>query len=114
MDREEEARRQTKRMSRRLSGAQEEERVEQGVKRRRVGDEGVREELDRITRKYEDLVKKLRDKVIPASTFIATPLPPQVECPVCFDIPRKAPIPVCPNGHVVCVRCVRGECPTCR
>lgn len=49
----------------------------------------VREELGRITRKYEDLVKKLKDKV---------------ECPVCFDIPKKAPVPVCPNGHVVCVR----------
>ena len=51
--------------------------------------ENVREELGRMTKKYEDLVKKLRDKV---------------ECPVCFDIPKKAPVPVCPNGHVVCVR----------
>ena len=39
----------------------------------------MREELERVTKKYEDLVKKLRDKV---------------ECPVCFDVPRKAPIPV--------------------
>jgi len=61
--------------------------------------ENIREELGRMTKKYEDLVKKLRDKV---------------ECPVCFDIPKKAPVPVCPNGHVVCVRCVREECPTCR
>ena len=58
----------------------------------RAGDEegvsltnNVREELERITKKYEDLVKKLRDKV---------------ECPVCFDVPRKPPVPVylfCPN-----------------
>jgi len=67
--------------------------------REREDRDSVREELGRITRKYEDLVKKLRDKV---------------ECPVCFDIPKKAPVPVCPNGHVVCVRCVREECPTCR
>ena len=40
------------------------------------GTDSVREELER---KYDDLVKKLRDKV---------------ECPVCFDVPRKAPIPV--------------------
>ena len=35
------------------------------MKRRRleVGEESVREELERITRKYDDLVKKLRDKV---------------------------------------------------
>ena len=57
--------------------------------REREDRDSVREELGRITRKYEDLVKKLRDKV---------------ECPVCFDIPKKAPVPVCPNGHVVCVR----------
>jgi len=70
-----------------------------GDTREREERDSVREELGRITRKYEDLVKKLRDKV---------------ECPVCFDIPKKAPVPVCPNGHVVCVRCVREECPTCR
>ena len=52
-----------------------------------------------MTKKYDDLVRKLRDKV---------------ECPVCFDVPRAAPVPVCPNGHVVCVKCVRDVCPTCR
>ena len=52
-----------------------------------------------MTRKYEELVRKLRDKV---------------ECPVCFDVPKSAPVPVCPNGHVVCVKCVREVCPTCR
>lgn len=86
----------TKRMSRTLS--QETEGMA-SVKRRRLGEESLREELEKVQRKYQDLVKKLRDKV---------------ECPVCFDVPRKAPIPVCPNGHVVCVRCVRAECPTCR
>ena len=60
-----------------------------GDTREREERDSVREDLGRITRKYEDLVKKLRDKV---------------ECPVCFDIPKKAPVPVCPNGHVVCVR----------
>ena len=60
-----------------------------GDSREREERDTVREELGRITRKYEDLVKKLKDKV---------------ECPVCFDIPKKAPVPVCPNGHVVCVR----------
>jgi len=59
----------------------------------------AREEQGRISRKYEDLVKKLRDKV---------------ECPVCFSIPKGAPVPVCPNGHVVCEGCLREKCPTCR
>ena len=116
-------------MSRHASGNMEEA-ITPSKRRRetsRTGDEegvsltnNVREELERITKKYEDLVKKLRDKV---------------ECPVCFDVPRKPPVPVsffyvqiltplshyfesivqvCPNGHVVCVRCARAECPTCR
>ena len=52
-----------------------------------------------MTRKYENLVMKLRDKL---------------ECPVCFDVPKSAPVPVCPNGHVVCVKCAWEVCPTCR
>lgn len=59
----------------------------------------VKAQLAEVTKKYEDFVKKLRDKV---------------ECPVCFEVPKCAPVPVCPNGHVVCVRCVRDTCPTCR
>ena len=96
----------TKRMSRHASGNIEDATHSKRRRESRAGDEegvsltnNVREELERITKKYEDLVKKLRDKV---------------ECPVCFDVPRKAPVPVCPNGHVVCVRCARAECPTCR
>ena len=39
-----------------------------------------------------------------------------LECPVCFHIPRSVPIPSCPAGHIVCNTCkprIR-ECPTCR
>jgi len=61
--------------------------------------EDAMNDLQRIKKKYEALVKKLRDKV---------------ECPVCLDVPKRAPIPVCPNGHVVCANCLRQECPTCR
>ena len=83
IDQEEESR-GTKRMSRHASGNTEETAPS---KRRREtqrtndeeGTESVREELEKMTKKYEDLVKKLSDKV---------------ECPVCFDVPRKAPIPV--------------------
>eukprot|EP00092_Neocalanus_flemingeri_P030113 GFUD01032691.1.p1 GENE.GFUD01032691.1~~GFUD01032691.1.p1 ORF type:complete len:637 (+),score=160.30 GFUD01032691.1:48-1958(+) len=52
-----------------------------------------------LTTKYESLVTKLQAKV---------------ECPVCFDVPKQAPVPVCPNGHVVCQGCKRDLCPTCR
>ena len=44
-----------------------------------------------------------------------------VECPVCLMTPREGPVPCCPQGYLVCVRCLsklKGEgrvnCPTCR
>jgi len=62
-------------------------------------DPDVLSDMQKIKLKYDSLVKKLRDKV---------------ECPVCLDVPKRAPIPVCINGHVVCQNCLRSECPTCR
>jgi len=38
----------------------------------------------------------------------------QVECPVCLEVPRKAPVFSCRNGHLVCQKCKRKSCPTCR
>jgi len=38
----------------------------------------------------------------------------EIECPVCLEVPRKGPIFSCPNGHLVCQKCKRESCPTCR
>ena len=38
----------------------------------------------------------------------------QIECPVCLEVPRIGPVPVCPNGHLVCKSCKTASCPTCR
>ena len=46
-----------------------------------------------------NIVDKLKDKI---------------KCPVCMEIPRAGPLPVCPNGHLVCQECTRDTCPTCR
>jgi len=38
-------------------------------------------------------------------------------CPVCLELPRHLPVPVCQNGHTVCLTCSRnglGHCPVCR
>ena len=38
-------------------------------------------------------------------------------CPVCLELPRHLPVPVCHNGHTVCLTCSRnglGQCPVCR
>jgi len=37
-----------------------------------------------------------------------------VECPVCFEVPRKGPVFTCPNGHLVCQKCKKESCPMCR
>jgi hypothetical protein len=54
------------------------------------------EELKKVKSTYNGLVSKLEDKL---------------ECPVCFSIPKEAPINVCLNGHVVCQTCRKGSCP---
>jgi len=38
----------------------------------------------------------------------------KLECPVCLEVPRSRPVPVCPNGHLVCKNCKTVSCPTCR
>jgi len=40
----------------------------------------------------------------------------KVECSECHEVPRILPVPVCPNGHVVCSRCFRkkSSCSACR
>eukprot|EP00092_Neocalanus_flemingeri_P016317 GFUD01017662.1.p1 GENE.GFUD01017662.1~~GFUD01017662.1.p1 ORF type:complete len:421 (-),score=98.59 GFUD01017662.1:52-1314(-) len=60
------------------------------------------EELDTTKCKMneqEHLIQQLKD---------------QIECPVCLDIPRSGPVPVCPNGNLVCKKCKKDSCPTCR
>jgi len=45
-----------------------------------------------------------------------TKMKSQLECPVCFNIPRDLPVPMCPSGHIVCRPCKTRvkDCPTCR
>jgi len=52
------------------------------------------------------------------STDILASIEEEVTCPVCKQIPRTVPIPVCPNGHIICQPCLNKletlVCPTCR
>merc|ERR1719154_219774 len=56
-------------------------------------------ELKEETEKHNQILDQMKDKV---------------ECPVCMEVPRSGPVPVCPNGHFVCKKCKTGACPTCR
>jgi len=57
------------------------------------------ESEETIKANYDELVSQLAAKV---------------ECPVCFEVPKSAPIHSCLNGHLVCRDCRRDTCPTCR
>jgi len=65
------------------------------------------EELEK-QQKYLQALKYLKD------TYLVDKLKDKIECPVCMEIPRKGPVPVCPNGHFVCPKCKKDSCPTCR
>ena len=56
-------------------------------------------EMKAETDKHNQILNQLRDKI---------------ECPVCMEVPRSGPVPVCSNGHFVCKKCKTGFCPTCR
>jgi len=61
-------------------------------------EEEVNSSKSKVT-KQDHMLKELKDKI---------------ECPVCLSIPRNGPVPVCSNGHFVCIKCKRDTCPTCR
>jgi len=58
-----------------------------------------RRELEKKVDKFENIFDQLKGKV---------------ECPVCLEIPRSSPAYVCPNGHIICNKCKKDSCPTCR
>lgn len=66
--------------------------------------------LKRKTKVTETEHEQLKQK---HNTFIEQ-LKSKVECPVCYEVPKRTPIPVCPNGHIVCQSCKQETCPMCR
>jgi len=79
-------------------------------------------------KKHEELIKKIK-KVEMTKTeldllkmkvskldHLLTLVSDKMECPVCYELPRSGPVPVCPNGHFVCNKCraKTTSCPTCR
>ena len=90
----------------------ERRRVEEGENT----DQVQKQELTALSGRLESLeteLDSLRIKVSYQDEFVLS-LKDKTECPVCWEIPRTAPVPVCPNGHIVCRRCRRATCPTCR
>eukprot|EP00092_Neocalanus_flemingeri_P107292 GFUD01137704.1.p1 GENE.GFUD01137704.1~~GFUD01137704.1.p1 ORF type:complete len:486 (-),score=116.16 GFUD01137704.1:110-1567(-) len=76
--------------------------IEKDKKEAKHWESKIKEEKMRVKEsrdKHKHLVDQLRDKI---------------ECPVCLEVPRFGPVPVCPNGHLVCLNCKSELCPTCR
>ena len=93
------------------------------VTRRKQLDQEVKDLKRKLSEQKEEfdsevitLKKKLDEKEeeVGSSKNMLEKLKDKMECPVCLDIPRSGPVPVCPNGHVVCKTCKRDICPTCR
>ena len=61
------------------------------------------------------------DEELTKLRMLAKDLKEKVECTICMEIPRKGPVPVCPNGHFICSQCLdkrkedgHRDCATCR
>eukprot|EP00092_Neocalanus_flemingeri_P017292 GFUD01018702.1.p1 GENE.GFUD01018702.1~~GFUD01018702.1.p1 ORF type:complete len:336 (+),score=80.78 GFUD01018702.1:56-1063(+) len=67
-------------------------------------DSNIRQEKSRV--KYEMLEKK--------HNSLVDKLKERIECPVCLEVPEAGPVFSCPNGHLVCSKCKKDSCPTCR
>jgi len=84
----------------------EEKQPDMVIKEKEAEIEKLRQQLalridseETVKANYDELVSQLAAKV---------------ECPVCFEVPKSAPIHSCVNGHLVCRDCRRDTCPTCR
>jgi len=79
----------------------------ENLERRRI--ERSRAELHNTVRSLEATLQE-RERVMSEVVGALT-------CPVCLELPRHLPVPVCHNGHTVCLTCSRnglGHCPVCR
>jgi len=93
-------------------------------------DEVMEEEVERNVRIHlEDGVRRRHERAELQSTVrnleatlqeserVMSEVVGALNCPVCLELPRHLPVPVCQNGHTVCLTCSRnglGHCPVCR
>jgi len=67
-------------------------------------------------KEFEKLKKemKVKEEEFNKLKKLAQEVTDKVECPVCKEPPLSSPVNVCKNGHIVCKKCKRDKCPTCR
>ena len=68
----------------------------------------VKEQEKMLASRNQKLLKmeETKNKVEDEKNKLEAKLRKLVECPVCFLLPRKGPVPCCANGHLVCSPCL--------
>jgi len=84
------------------------------LKKTKAEKKALVEELEDKVDELHFVEEQLQYKKVELHSEKVNDLKKQVECPVCLDVPRKGPVFTCPNGHLVCQKCKRETCPTCR
>ena len=95
------------------------------LKRENFEYKNVVEELKKKDKLLEEFKKKVEfiDKMKEKAKLVDN-LEVMMNCPVCLELPREGPVPVCDNGHITCSPCLRrrmelegkerATCSTCR
>eukprot|EP00092_Neocalanus_flemingeri_P006404 GFUD01006894.1.p1 GENE.GFUD01006894.1~~GFUD01006894.1.p1 ORF type:complete len:377 (-),score=80.58 GFUD01006894.1:15-1145(-) len=89
--------------------ANERKKQEEAIENLKLMKDNLGVEVNNDKREIKNLKRKLRE----SENFVGQ-LKEKIECPVCLEIPQTFPVPVCPNGHLVCNECKGDACPTCR
>ena len=76
----------------------------------------IREKEEEIEKLRQQLTLRIESEETVKANYddLVSQLAAKVECPVCFEVPKSAPVHSCVNGHLVCRDCKRDTCPTCR
>jgi len=72
--------------------------------------EAEKDEMRKMNHERLDKLLTMEKKYADLTTLLRSSL----ECPVCLEVPISGPFPQCKNGHLVCAKCKRSECPICR
>ena len=84
------------------------------VKKRKFDTSSMQNDKECSSAEVEQIEDTILEEELKAEKKKIDDMKKQIECPVCHEVPRTGPIFACPNGHLVCEKCKRESCPTCR
>ena len=87
-----------------IQSEKEVERYKKEAEEYKKASEEYKKEADRYKAKVEAQDQLLQEKAAERCGMLEE-LCGMVECPVCLLLPKEGPVPMCPNGHHVCIPC---------